>query len=157
MRGRKHLKRKEVAPDKKYQSVIVSKFINKIMLRGQKATAENIVYQALDILSDKTKKQQLEAFEQIINNVRPLLEVRSRRIGGATYQVPMEVSLNRGQALAMRWIINAARNRQGKPMKDLLAEEMISAYNKTGSAMTKRENTHKMAEANKAFAHFARF
>ncbi|EKD56301.1 MAG: hypothetical protein ACD_58C00238G0003 [uncultured bacterium] len=157
MRGRSKYKKRVIKIEDKYQSELLSKFINKVLLRGQKETAKNIVYRALDILTDKTKKDALAVFEEAIHNVSPLLEVRSKRIGGATYQVPMEVRTDRKNTLAMRWIINAARDRQGKPMKELLAEEILNAYNKTGIAMTKRENMHKMAEANKAFAHFARF
>lgn len=157
MRGRKHLKKREIKPDRKYNSVIVSKLINKIMIGGKKRIAENIVYGALDIVKEKTKKDAMEAFDIAIKNSSPLLEVRSKRIGGATYQVPTEVREDRKTTLAMRWIIEAARNRQGKPMEEFLAGEIMDAYNKTGAAMTKRENMHKMAEANKAFAHYARF
>ena len=157
MRGRKYLKKREIKPDSKYNSVLITKFINKIMLGGQKKTAEKIVYKALDIVTEKTKKDALEAFDTAIKNASPLLEVKSKRIGGATYQVPTEVREDRKTTLAMRWIIDAARNRQGKPMEEFLANEILDAYNKTGAAMTKRENMHKMAEANKAFAHYARF
>lgn len=157
MRGRAHYKKKIIQPDAKYQSVALAKFINKIMLRGQKETAQNIVYRALQIIKDKTQTEPLEVWETAIANASPLLEVRSKRIGGATYQVPMEVRPERKFTLASRWIIEAARNRQGKAMPELLAEEITNAYNKTGYALTKRENMHKMAEANKAFAHFARF
>lgn len=157
MRGRSKYKKRSIKIEVKFQSELLSKFINKVLLRGQKETAKNIVYRALDIVADKTKKESLTVFEDAIHNASPLLEVRSKRIGGATYQVPMEVRVDRKNTLAMRWIINAARNRQGKSMEELLAEEILNAYNKTGIAMTKRENMHKMAEANKAFAHFARF
>lgn len=157
MRGKKQAKKREILPDQKYNSVIVSKFINKVMLRGQKQTATGIVYKAFSELAEKTKKSALDTFETSLNNVKPLLEVKSRRIGGATYQVPMEIPQERAVTLAMRWIITAARGRSGKPMSALLADELLNAYNKTGAAITKRENTHKMAEANKAFAHFARF
>lgn len=157
MRGRAKFKKRIIKVDEKYQSLILAKFINKINLRGQKDTAKKIVYEALDIVKEKTKKDPLEVFELSIKNASPLLEVRSKRIGGATYQVPMEVRADRKVTLAMRWIINAARDRQGKSMEEFLAEEILNAYNKTGFAMTKRENMHKMAEANRAFAHFARF
>lgn len=157
MRGRANYKKRIISPDQKYQSIALSKFINKVLLRGQKETATNIVYDAFDIISNQLKKEPLQVFEAAINNASPLLEVRSKRVGGATYQVPMEIKPDRKFTLASRWIINAARGRKGKNMANLLAEEIINAYNKTGVAMTKRENMHKMAEANKAFAHFARF
>jgi small subunit ribosomal protein S7 len=157
MRGRKYIKKKTIEPDKKYNSVLVAKFINRIMLRGQKETARNIVYNTFDILAEKTKKDALEVFDTAIRNASPLLEVKSKRIGGATYQVPTEVKEDRKIALSMRWIIEAARSRQGKPAENFFAEELLDAYNRTGSAMTKRENMHKMAEANRAFAHYARF
>jgi len=157
MRGRKHIKRKILKADSKYNSLSVAKFINKILIRGQKATATNIVYKSLASIEEKMKKPALEIFDKAIDNACPLLEVKAKRIGGATYQVPMEVRPSRKITLAMRWIINAARDRQGKNIDVLLAEEILNAYNKTGIAMTKRENMHKMAEANKAFAHFARF
>jgi small subunit ribosomal protein S7 len=127
------------------------------MIGGKKATATGIVYGALSGLEEATKQPALQAFETAMKNVSPLVEVRSKRIGGATYQVPMEVRPDRKEALTMRWIIDAARKRQGKPMNILLKEELLDAYNSTGAAMKKREDLHKMAEANKAFAHFARF
>ena len=157
MRGRAKYKKRIIKPDSKYQSVDLAKFINKVLLRGQKDTATNIIYKALDIVAEKAKKEPLEVFNNSISNASPLLEVRSKRIGGATYQVPMEVRADRKFTLASRWIINSARSRKGKAMHELLAEEILNAYNRTGAAMTKRENMHKMAEANKAFAHFARF
>jgi len=157
MRGRKYIKKREVKPDSKYNSVLVAKLINKILLDGQKRTAEHIVYNSFKILADKTKKEPIEVFEIAIKNASPLLEVRSKRIGGATYQVPMEVREDRKITLSMRWIIDSARSKQGKPMEEFLAGEILDAYNRTGSAMIKRENMHKMAEANKAFAHYARF
>lgn len=157
MRGRQYIKKREIKPDPKYNSVMVAKFINKVLLRGQKETARNIIYKAFDLIQEKTKKPALQVFEQAIQNTSPLLEVRSKRIGGATYQVPMEIRQDRRITLAMRWIIGAARHRQGKSMPEFLAGEILDAYNKTGAAMTKRENMHKMAEANKAFAHYARF
>lgn len=157
MRGKAKAKKRLIKIEDKFQSELLSKFINKVLLRGQKDTAKIIVYGALDILAQKTKKPPIDVFENAIQNASPLLEVRSKRIGGATYQVPMEVRPDRKNTLAMRWIIKAARDRQGKSMDELLADELLNAYNQTGSAMTKRENMHKMAEANKAFAHFARF
>lgn len=157
MRVKKQVKKREIKPNELYQSILVAKFINKVMLRGQKETAQQIVYDAFKKLEERTKKPALEVFEQALNNAKPLLEVRSKRIGGATYQVPMEVRQDRALTLAMRWILSAARGKQGKPMSELLSEEIFNAFNKTGYAITKRENTHKMAEANRAFAHYARF
>jgi small subunit ribosomal protein S7 len=157
MRGKHKAKKRELIPDSKYNSVMVARFINKIMEDGKKTVATNIVYGALENLEQKTKKPALDAFDKVLNNVKPLIEVRSKRIGGATYQVPVEVPADRAEALATRWIIDAARNKKGKPMVEKLSEEIIADYNKEGSAMKKRTNVHKMAEANKAFAHFARF
>ena len=156
MRGRKFPKRK-INPDLKYNSITVSKFINKIILRGQKETARIITYKAFDLIKEKTQKEPLQVFEGALKNAAPLLEVNPRRIGGATYQVPIEVRPERRETLAMRWIINAARSKQGKPFNEFLALEIIDAYNNTGSAIKKRDVLHKMAEANKAFAHYARF
>jgi small subunit ribosomal protein S7 len=156
MRGKKS-PRRIIKPDLKYNSATVARFINKLMLRGQKETARKIVYKAFDILQEKTKKEPLQVFETALKNAAPILEVNARRIGGATYQVPMEVRPERKEALAMRWIINAARDKQGKPMAEFLAQEILDAYDRTGSAIKKKEVLHKMAEANKAFAHYARF
>ncbi|HLB95453.1 MAG TPA: 30S ribosomal protein S7 [Patescibacteria group bacterium] len=156
MRGKRSPKRK-LRGDPKYNSVTVEKFINKVMLRGQKETARNLVYGAFDIIKEKTGNEPLEAFEAAVKNASPLLEVRSRRIGGATYQVPMEVNPDRKETLAMRWIIKASRNRQGTSFEKILAEELLAAYENTGTAMKQKENMHRMAEANKAFAHYARF
>ncbi len=157
MRGRAKIRRREIGVDPKYGSVLVSKFINKVMLDGKKETAQNIVYKALDQLGVATSVDPLDAFEQAIKNVSPLLEVKSRRIGGDNYQVPMEVRPARKTALAYRWIIGIARDRQGQPMDKLLAEELLSAFNNTGTAIKKKDDMHRMAEANRAFAHFARF
>lgn len=156
MRGKPAPKR-IIEPDLKYSSQTVARFINKVMIRGQKATAQKIVYQAFDILKEKTSKEPLGVFETALKNTAPLLEVSPRRIGGATYQVPIEVRPERREALAMRWIIEASRSRKGGKMSDFLAAELLDAYNNTGTAMKKRETLHKMAEANKAFAHYARF
>lgn len=156
MRGKTAPKR-TIEPDLKYSSQTVARFINKIMTRGQKETARKIVYNAFDILKEKTSKEPLGVFETALKNVSPLLEVSPRRIGGATYQVPIEVRPERREALSMRWIIEAARARKGGKMSDFLAAEFLDAYNNTGTAMKKRETLHKMAEANKAFAHYARF
>ena len=143
-------------PDVRYKSTLVSKFINCLMKGGQKSTAERCFYSAMDILEGKISDvEPVKIFETCINNVRPRVEVRSKRVGGATYQVPVEVPRHRATALAFRWIIAAARGRKGKPMHVRLAAELLDAYNKTGASYTQRENVHKMAEANKAFAHFA--
>ena len=143
-------------PDVRYKSKLVSKFINCIMIEGKRSIAEDIFYKAMDIVEERLQGvEPLKAFETATENVRPLLEVRSKRVGGATYQVPMEVSRHRGTALAIRWILQAMRNRKGKPSYVRLAEELLDAYNRQGAAITQRENVHKMAEANKAFAHFA--
>jgi len=155
MRG-KAAKQREIQPDQRYQSVTVAKFINNIMLRGQKATARNAVYRAFDQIEADLKKPGLEVFEQALKNVSPLVEVRSKRVGGATYQVPMEVRSDRKLALAMRWLIDAARNAKG-PIHMKLASELIAAYKNEGTAIKKRDDVHRMAEANKAFAHYARF
>ncbi|OHB76691.1 MAG: 30S ribosomal protein S7 [Planctomycetes bacterium RBG_16_59_8] len=145
-----------VKPDARFKSKLVTKFINCIMQRGKKTTAQNIVYKAIGDLEKKIKeKDPLDIFTTAVNNVKPLIEVRSRRIGGATYQVPVEVSPKRQQSLAMRWIITATKKKKGKPMAERLADELMAAFKGTGEAMTTRENVHKMAEANKAFAHFA--
>lgn len=154
MRRRRAEKRK-VLPDPKYKSELISKFINIIMERGKKATAERIVYSAFEDLKKKAGKDDvLELFQASIDNIRPLLELKSRRVGGATYQVPIEVTHERGIAIAMRWLRNFAKARKGAPMSQRLASELIDAYQKQGSAMKKKEDTHKMAEANKAFSHF---
>jgi small subunit ribosomal protein S7 len=143
-------------PDVRHKSKLISKFINCLMHDGKKSTAEACFYRALDILEEKVPGvDPLKAFETCLDNVRPTLEVRSKRVGGATYQVPVEVPRNRATALAIRWILEAARSKKGKPMHVKLAAELVDAYNKTGAAFTQRENVHKMAEANKAFAHFA--
>ncbi len=157
MRGRAKIRRRQVLPDPATGSVLVAKFINKVMLNGKKETARNIVYKTLDTLAASTNMDRVDAFEQAIKNAAPLLEVKSRRIGGDNYQVPMEVRPARKNALAFRWIIDAARSRQGAPMEKILSEELINAFNNTGTAIKKKEDVHRMAEANRAFAHFARF
>ncbi|MFQ6115220.1 MAG: 30S ribosomal protein S7 [bacterium] len=154
MSRRKRAERREVLPDPKYKSILVTKFINGLMRRGKKSVAENIFYSSLNKIEEQTKKNGLEIFEKAVENVKPILEVRSRRVGGATYQVPVEVRSERKQALAIRWIIGYSRSRSGKSMAEKLAAELIDAYNQVGSSIKKREDTHKMAEANKAFAHF---
>ena len=146
----------QLKPDPKYGSKLVSKFINALMLDGKKSTAQSVFYDALDIIGKKiTDAEPLEVFEKAINNAKPLIEVRSKRVGGASYQVPMQVNSKRQQSLAFRWILASARGKKGKPMCERLASELMDAYNETGGAMTTRENIHRMAEANKAFAHFA--
>lgn len=157
MRGQRHYQRHAIQSDPRYQSEKVAKFINYIMQKGKKNLATQIVYRSFEHIESKLGKAPLEIFESAIKNVEPIVEVRSRRIGGATYQVPMEVRPNRRLALAMRWIIDAARAQQGKPIAEYLADELIHAYGKTGTAMTIRERMHKMAEANRAFAHFVRY
>ncbi len=146
----------DIQPDPIYGSTTVAKFINHIMERGKKTIARKIVYRAFDIIKEQTKKEPLEVFETALNNAAPLLEVKPKRIGGATYQVPREVRGDRRLTLATRWIILAAKSRKGKPMREKLAEELIQASQNTGVAIKKRSDTHRMAEANRAFAHFAR-
>lgn len=151
----KKIKRRELPPDPKYGSALVTKLINYVMRKGKKSLARRIVYEAFEIVKERLKKDPLEVFEEAIKNVGPLLEVRPKRIGGATYQVPMEVKEHRRIALALRWIVEAARSKKGKPMEEKLAQELIDAYHNTGTAVKKKETMHKMAEANKAFAHYA--
>lgn len=153
MRRRRAPKRR-VPPDSKYGSPVVQKLINMVMERGKKSLAERIVYHAFAIAGEKTGKDPLEVFKQAVENVRPLLETKSRRVGGATYQVPVSVRLDRGQSLALRWIRAFAKGRKGTPMEQKLAGEILDAYNKTGASLRKREDTHKMAESNRAFAHY---
>ena len=143
-----------VAPDAKYHSVVVSKFVSRMMLSGQKATSIRIIYDAMDKIKSKTEKEPLEVFLKALDNVKPMVEVKSRRVGGATYQVPIEIRESRREALGMRWIISAARGRSGHEMAERLAAELVDAFNNTGSAYKKKEDTHKMADANKAFAHY---
>lgn len=147
--------KKNIAPDTVYSDVMVSKLINHVMKEGKKSAARKIVYGAFDALKDKAKKNPLEVFQTAIENVAPLLEVRSKRVGGATYQVPVEVKGERRISLAFRWILNAARSKKGRPMKEKLADELLLAFKNEGSAIKKKEDTHRMAEANRAFAHFA--
>ena len=148
-------KRKATEPDTKYSNVLVSKFINKIMQEGKKPVAKRIVYSALDTLEKQAKKPAMEVFEKAMNNVFPTVELRSKRIGGANYQVPIEVRPERRIALGIRWIIDSARSQKGKPMANKLAEEFLNAFNNTGGAVKKKQDVQRMAEANKAFAHFA--
>ena len=152
-RRRKAVKR-PFMPDPKFKDLIISKFTSCIMFDGKKSTAEKIVYGALDFIKEKTKSDPLALFHEALNNVRPQVEVRSRRVGGATYQVPVEISKSRRTALAMRWIIQYSKTRKGQTMADRLAAELIAASNNEGSSIKKKEDTHKMADANKAFAHY---
>ena len=153
MRRRRAEKRKVIG-DPKYNSDLVSRFISILMVDGKKTVAENIIYNALDILKEKTQEESpVKALNKAVDNVRPRLEVKSRRVGGATYQVPTDVTPARGTSLAMRWIRDYARNKKGKPMEIKLAEELVSAYKSEGPAIKKRDETHKMAEANRAFSH----
>ena len=146
--------KRNVLPDAKFGNKVVAKFINNVMEDGKKAVAEKIVYSAFDIIASKSKQDALEVFNTAIENVKPVVEVRSRRVGGATYQVPCEVRADRRQALAIRWILDAARKRSETTMTDRLANELLDAFANKGSAIKKREDTHRMAEANKAFAHY---
>ena len=141
-------------PDPKYGSKVLAKFINFVMNDGKKSTAEKIIYTAFDMIKDKTKDDPIKIFNDAINNIRPNLEVRSRRVGGATYQVPVEVKTKRSQTLALRWLLEASRKRKNRTMSDKLFNELMDASQKKGSAIKKREDTHRMAESNKAFAHF---
>jgi small subunit ribosomal protein S7 len=145
---------RKIAPDPKYSSAVVSKFVNRMMWEGKRSVGLRIVHGALSILGTKAEKEPLDVFLKAIDNVKPVIEVKSRRVGGATYQVPMEIRESRREALGMRWIINAARARSGHGMEERLAAELMDAYNNTGTAFKKKEDTHKMAEANKAFAHY---
>jgi small subunit ribosomal protein S7 len=155
MPRRKKQFHREWKGDAVYDNPLVGHFVGMIMWDGKKSVAERIIYDAFDIINDRTKKAGLNTFEQAIKNVAPLLQLKSRRVGGANYQVPVPVSGERRQVLAMRWLRDACRNKKGKRMAEKLADELIDASNKTGVAMKKREDTHRMAEANKAFAHFA--
>ncbi len=156
MRGKSKYKKIETKPDPKYNSTLVAKFINQVMRKGKKSKAENIVYSAFATAEKKLKSPALEIFEKALENVGTVLEVRSRRIGGATYQVPMEVKRDRKTTLSMRWIVEAARNKQGKAMKVFLAQELIDAAQNTGTAVQKKQDIIKLAEANRAFAHYGR-
>ena len=146
--------KREIDPDVRYNSVQVQSFINRVMKNGKKSVATTLVYDAMDLIGDKTNKNPLEVFEQAINNVSPVMEVKPRRVGGATYQVPMEVPPHRQFALATRWILAAARSRSGRSFTEKLADELLDAANNAGSAIRRREETHRMAEANRAFSHY---
>jgi small subunit ribosomal protein S7 len=151
---RKRADKREVLPDPKFNSILVTKFINSLMREGKRSVAEHIFYKAIDVIGQRTNKEGVGIFQKAVENVKPMLQVKSRRVGGANYQVPVEVSSERRQALAIRWLITYARERGEKTMSDKLASEIIAASNNEGNAIKKREDTHKMAEANKAFAHF---
>ncbi len=152
-RRRRPIKR-EVLPDPKFGSVLITKFINCMMFEGKKGVSETIFYKAMDILEQRAKKDPVEVFMQALENVKPVVEVKSRRVGGATYQVPVEIRPERRQALGIRWLINYSRSRSEKTMFQQLAGELLDAYNNTGTTIKKKEDTHKMAEANKAFSHY---
>ena len=154
MPRRGNVPKREVLPDPVYNSVLVSKLINSIMLDGKKGVAQKVVYDAFAIIEEKTGKNGLEAFTEAMNNIMPELEVKARRVGGATYQVPLEIRPERRQTLALRWLVDYSRKRGEKTMKDRLAAEIMDASNNTGSSVKKREDMHKMAESNKAFAHY---
>jgi len=154
MPRRARVTKRIVAPDPRYQSRMLAKFINNVMMRGKKSVAQSIVYEALDRIEKQTKRPALEVFEQAVRNVTPTLEVKPRRVGGATYQVPVEIRGDRRTALAFRWLIKTARARTGKSMAEKLAAELVDASHGMGATVKKREDTHKMAEANKAFAHY---
>ena len=154
--GRITSSRSQLRPDPKFDSLLASKFINCLMWDGKKSIAQGVFYRALDEMKKRVPDvEPIEAFTTAVENVKPYIEVRSKRVGGASYQVPMQVSRARQQSLAIRWILNAVRDKKGRPTHMRLADELVAAYNREGVAMTKRDNTHKMADANKAFAHFA--
>ena len=154
MSRRHSAEKREVIPDPKFGDVVVTKFMNSIMYEGKKSVAENIVYGAFDIIEGRAKANPLEVFKAALENVAPAIEVRSRRVGGATYQVPVEVRMERRQALAIRWLIVAARGRNDRTMVERLSSELLDAANNRGNAVKKREDTHRMAEANRAFSHY---
>ena len=146
--------KREVLPDMRYNSVHVQTMVQHILKRGKKSVAVGLIYKAMDLIQERTQKNPLDVFESALKNVAPVMEVRPRRVGGATYQVPMEVSTDRRTTLALRWILSAAHDRSGKSFPDKLAGELIDAFNETGAAIRKRDETHKMAEANRAFSHY---
>ena len=154
MPRRRVIAKREVLPDPKFGNSTLAKFMNHVMISGKKSIAESIVYGALDIVEERTKRDPIEVFDEALENIAPMVEVKSRRVGGATYQVPVEVRADRRSALAMRWLINSARARSERVMAERLAGEILDASQNRGAAAKKREDTHKMAEANKAFAHY---
>lgn len=149
-----YVPRREILPDPVYSSELAARFINKLMERGKKSLAQGVFYQAMESVQEKTGKEPIEVFDQAVKNVMPLLEVKPRRVGGATYQVPVEIRAERRQSLAIRWLVNYARGRGERTMEDRLAAELMDAANNTGASVKKKEDTHKMAESNKAFAHY---
>jgi len=154
MPRRKLIAKRELPPDPRYNSVLVQQFVNYLMEKGKKSTAESVFYGAMDVIQEKTGQDPMAVFKQALNNVKPAIEVTSRRVGGATYQVPVEVRSGRQTALAMRWVVDAARERSGKSMAARMADELMDAADKRGNAVKKREDVHRMAEANKAFSHY---
>ena len=154
MSRRRAAEKRTILPDHKFKDIVLAKFMNRIMVDGKKSISEKIVYGAFDLVSKKTDKEPIDFFHEALNNVKPSLEVRSRRVGGATYQVPVEVKSKRAQALAIRWLVDSARKRKDKHMSDKIFNELFDAYERKGAAVKKREDVHKMAESNKAFAHF---
>ena len=154
MSRRHRAEKREVLPDPKFGDIVLTKFMNAIMLDGKKSTAERIVYGALDIVEDKARTEPMRMFHDALENIKPSVEVRSRRVGGATYQIPVEVRNERKQALAIRWLVSASRTRNENTMRERLAAELLDAANNRGAAVKKREDTHKMAEANRAFSHY---
>lgn len=154
MARRREAQKREVVPDSKYNDILVGRFVNNVLRKGKKSLAERVVYSALENIADKTKEDPIKVFHKAIENTSPLLEVRSRRVGGATYQVPVEVREKRRVALSIRWLINNAKGRSGKSMAEKLTAELLDAYNNQGGAIKKKEEVHRMAEANKAFAHY---
>ena len=154
MSRRRRAEKREILPDPKFKDLVVSKFMNNLMLDGKKSVSEKIVYGAFDEIENKMKRPPLEVFHEALDNIKPSVEVRSRRVGGATYQVPVEVRTERREALALRWLISASRGRNENTMEERLAAELIDAVNSRGAAVKKREDTHKMADANKAFSHY---
>jgi small subunit ribosomal protein S7 len=154
MPRRAKIERRVPTPDARFNSELIARFINKIMQRGKKGLAERIMYNALDLIQTRTGRNPIEVFEQAIYNVTPVLEVKPRRVGGATYQVPVQIEGQRRQSLAIRWLLTSARNRAGKSMDEKLANELLDAFNGTGATVKRREDTHRMAEANKAFSHY---
>lgn len=154
MPRKRSIDKREILPDPKYGDRLLAKFVNGLMSKGKKSTAENIIYSALDIIADKAKDDPLKIFRAAMENVKPLVEVKSRRVGGSTYQIPVEIRPDRRNALSMRWLISYARQRSEKSMEEKLAAEFLDAANNRGASIKKKEDTHKMAEANKAFSHY---
>ena len=157
MPRRAKIQRRVPAPDAKYGSEVLARFINRVMERGKKGVAERIVYGALASIAERTGRNPIEVFEQALYNATPVLEVKPKRVGGATYQVPVQIEGSRRMSLAMRWLLMSARNRPGKSMEEKLANELLDAFNNTGATIKRREDTHRMAEANRAFSHYGRF